>query len=166
MDNRVVIPGSDPDMSASGGIQCLLINKDRQDIQEKISVIRFYRFLSAVQLWNTKDTKNLKNTKTKANKSNIRRSVNLKHWTTQKSTEDTEMTRTQALPLHSPQNQRHCERSEAIRKDSLAIMGLWKWFTGYYCDYSYLNVGWASAHHRRFSGVILNEVKNLILSCW
>ena len=32
------------------------------------------------------------------------------------------MTRTQALPLHFPQNQRHCERSEAIRKDSLAIM--------------------------------------------
>ena len=46
----------------------------------------------------------------------------LKHRRTQKRTEDTEMTRTQALPLHSPQNQRHCERSEAIRKDSLAIM--------------------------------------------
>ena len=41
---------------------------------------------------------------------------------TLKRTEDTETGRTQALPLHSPQNQRHCERSEAIREDSLAIM--------------------------------------------
>ena len=73
------------------------------------------RCTTGIVFENTKDTKE--------KRLNLTFSFNqLKHRTTQKSTEDTEMTRTQAMPLHSPQNQRHCERSEAIRKDSLAIM--------------------------------------------
>ena len=75
---------------------------------------------SAVQLRNTKGTKNLKNTKRRLNLTFL--FYPLKHRRTLKRTEDIETGRTQALPLHSPQNQRHCERSEAIRKDSLAIM--------------------------------------------